>query len=311
MAVAPSGQQFEIRSGDTVATVVEVGGALRDLRVGDRPLIDGYPVGAVCDGARGQSLLPWPNRVKDGRYIWLGEEQQLALSEPGQGCAIHGLARWSNWRCADHGEDSVVMTYRLPPQTGWLWTLDLELRYSLDAGGVTVTTSATNRSDTVAPFAAGAHPYLRASAGRIDEATLDVPAASYLPTGAQQIPTGVEPVDRTPYDFHQPKPIGDTVIDYAYTGLQRDADGLFRARLTGEWTAEVWLDAAYPYLEVFTGDTLAAEHRRTGVGVEPMTGPPNALGSNTDVISLEPGTTWTGTWGIRLGELRPACLPGT
>lgn len=301
MDAMPSGEQYEIRSGDTVATVVEVGGALRDLRVGDRPLIDGYPASAMCDGARGQSLLPWPNRIKDGRYTWQGEKRQLGLTEPGQRTAIHGLARWSNWRCADHSADTVVMTYRLPPQTGWAWVLDLELRYAVDGTGLTVTTSATNRSDTVAPFAAGAHPYLRAGEGRIDDAQLCVPAASWLPTGAQQIPTGVEPVEGTAYDFREPRAIGDTKIDYSYTGLVRDPDGLFRARLIGQWTAEIWLDAGYPYLEVFTGDTLAANHRRTGVGVEPMTGPPNAFGSGTDVISLAPGQTWAGTWGIRLG----------
>ncbi len=299
MAAHPSGNQFEIRSGDTVATVVEVGGALRELTVGGRQLLDGYSADEVCVGARGQSLLPWPNRIKDGRYTWRGEEQQLAVTEPEQNCAIHGLARWVNWNCAKRGSDSVVMTYRLPPQTGWAWTLELMIEYVVDATGITVRTTASNSTDTAAPFAAGAHPYLAVGLDRIDGATLHVPAASYLPTGAQQIPTGVEPVEGTPYDFRSPRRLGDTHIDYAYADLDRDADGVFRASLTGEWTAEIWLDAAYRYFEVFTGDTLPPDKRRTGLGVEPMSGPPNAFGSGIDVVSLEPGQTWTGAWGIR------------
>ena len=50
---------------------------------------------------------------------------------------------------------------------------------------------------------------------------------------------------------------------------------------------------------VYTGDTLAPEsRRRRGVAVEPMTCPPNALRTGTDVLRLEPGASWTGEWGI-------------
>lgn len=300
MTANPSGEQYEIRSGDTRATVVEVGGALRELVVGDRPLLDGYAVHEVCTGARGQSLLPWPNRVRDGRYRFRGVERQLALTEPEQLCAIHGLARWVGWQCADRTADSVRMTCRLHPQTGWDWTLDLAIEYRVDGTGLTVTTTAANASDTPAPFAAGAHPYLRVGDGPIDPALLHVPARSYLPTGEQQIPTGVAAVAGTPYDFRSPRRLGDTRIDYAYTDLDRGGDRIFRATLTGEWTAQIWLDPAYRYLEVFTGDTLPEPaRRRSGLGVEPMTGPPNALASGTDLVVLDPGASWTGSWGIR------------
>lgn len=297
----PSGNQLTIASGGTIVTVVEVGGALRTLEVDGRQLIDGYPPEAICDGARGQSLLPWPNRVRDGAYAWQDQDYQLPLTEPTNSCAIHGLIRWCNWRCAEHGADAVLMTYRLPPQTGWPWGLDLALTYTVDPTGLTVSTSARNLSDSVAPFAAGAHPYLRAGTEFIDEAYLVVPAASWLPTDTQQIPTGVEPIDGTAYDFRAPRRLGDTEIDYAYADLDRDSAGIFRAQLRGEWTTEIWMDQAYRYLEVFTGDALPdAARRRRGLGVEPMTGPPNALATGTDVVALEPGQTWTGTWGIRL-----------
>ncbi|GGU84357.1 hypothetical protein GCM10010498_48060 [Streptomyces cavourensis] len=38
--------------------------------------------------------------------------------------------------------------------------------------------------------------------------------------------------------------------------------------------------------------------RRRGIGVEPMTGPPNALGSGTDLIRLAPGESYAGAWGV-------------
>jgi hypothetical protein len=36
MSIPPSGRQYEIRYGDHVAVVVEVGGGVREYRVGDR-----------------------------------------------------------------------------------------------------------------------------------------------------------------------------------------------------------------------------------------------------------------------------------
>lgn len=297
----PSGEQCVIASDGTKVTVVEVGGALRTLQVDGQQLLDGYPPESTCDGARGQSLLPWANRVRDGIYRWQDQDYQLSLTEPTNSCAIHGLTRWCNWRRAEQSADAVLMTYRLPPQTGWPWGLDLALRYTVDATGLTVRTTATNLSDSVAPFAAGAHPYLTAGTDLVDEATLGLLATSWLPTDTQQIPTGAEPVDGTAYDFRHPRRIGDTEIDYAYGDLERDSAGIFRAQLSGRWTAEIWMDQAYRYLEVFTGDALPdAGRRRRGLGVEPMTGPPNGLASGIDIVALAPGETWTGTWGIRL-----------
>jgi aldose 1-epimerase len=49
---------------------------------------------------------------------------------------------------------------------------------------------------------------------------------------------------------------------------------------------------------VFTGDALPDVNRRS-IAVEPMTCPPNAFRSGTDVITLEPGDAWSGSWGIR------------
>jgi aldose 1-epimerase len=49
----------------------------------------------------------------------------------------------------------------------------------------------------------------------------------------------------------------------------------------------------------YTGDTVQPRfRRRLAVAIEPMTCPPNALRSGSDVIRLEPGASWSGNWGI-------------
>ena len=61
----------------------------------------------------------------------------------------------------------------------------------------------------------------------------------------------------------------------------------------------VWADGAFCWWQVFTADTLGGQRRRRGVAVEPMTCPPDAFNSKRDLVILEPGQTWRGTWGIR------------
>ncbi len=301
--VPPSGEQYELVSGDLRATVVEVGGALRELHIGDRPVLDGYPVDEMCVGAKGQSLLPWPNRVDGGHYRFQGQDYQLTLSELASGNAIHGLVRWAPWRRLESAAARIVMATRLHPQPGYPWTLDLEIAYALADDGLTVRTSAVNRSDSPCPFAAGAHPYLTVGTPTIDPAVLHLPAGSYLPTDDRGIPTDRRSVDDTPYDFRSPRPIGDTEIDYAFFDLDRDADGVVRLVLEAPdgRSVSLWADAAYPYLEVFTADTLPEDMRRTGLGVEPMTAPPNAFVTGEGLVVLQPGESWAGAWGITPG----------
>src|SRR6201995_3123546 len=92
--LSPSGEQFEISHRGQRATIVEVGGGVREYAVDGRAVLDPYPLGAVCDGAHGAPLIPWPNRLADGRYSFDGSHYQLPLTEPGKRNAIHGLLRW-------------------------------------------------------------------------------------------------------------------------------------------------------------------------------------------------------------------------
>lgn len=306
MALPPSGEQIELRTGAQVATIVTVGGGVRTYQVDGHDVLDGYDVGAMCDGARGQQLVPWPNRVKDGRWSWQGTDRQLAITEVEQNTAIHGLARWAGWQVIERSESAVQLAVRIHPQPGWDWTVDVTTSYALGAGGLDVRTTITNRSDSPAPVAAGAHPYLTVGTDRIDAAKLVIPAATRLPTGEQQIPTGTEPVEGTPFDFRAPRQLGDFEIDFAFTDLIRDADGRARTRLIGPDGVEsaLWVDEAFRWVEVFTGDALPdPSRRREGLGVEPMSAPPNALATEEGLAVLDPGASWTGSWGVESSRL--------
>lgn len=199
--LAPSGEQIEIVHDDQRVIVVEVGGALRAYEVGNWALLDGYRRDERCTAARGQSLIPWPNRLRDGAYQFDDNEYQLALSEPAKAHAIHGLVRFANWTVTERSSDRVTMAHVLHPQPGYPFALRLTIEYTLADLGLTVTTTATNAGTSRCPYGAGAHPYLSIGTNVIDAAVLKIPANRWLPSDERGIPTGVEPVDGTPYDF--------------------------------------------------------------------------------------------------------------
>lgn len=299
----PSGAQFEIHSGDHHATVVEVGGAVRVYDVGARHVLNPFPLDAMCDGSHGTPLVPWPNRLADGRYTWDGTTQQVPLTEPEKHNAIHGFLRWDTWQPRIHEAARVVMGAVVHPQSGYPFALDVAVEYEVGPDGLVVTTTATNVGDADLPYAHGQHPYLSTGDGVLDDCTFEMQAATRVDTDEErQLPTGLEPVAGTPYDFTTRRPLGAMVIDHAFTDLTRDADGrawMSLGRPDGSF-AELWADESYPYLQVYTGDTLAPERQRRGIGSEPMTGPPNAFGSGQQVIRIAPAESVVTRWGARL-----------
>jgi len=302
--VAPTGDQFEINGGGYRAVVTECGAALRLLEHEGRPVVDGFLEDAMPGGGRGQLLIPWPNRIRDGRYSFDGRDFQLGLSEATWGNASHGLVRWAAWTLEEHSPGSVSLTYRLMAQSGYPWTVDLHVLYDLSADGLTVTQTATNLSSSTVPFASGAHPYLRVGPGPVDEWELTLPASTRLLTDDQRIPVAEEPVEGTPYDFRVSRPIRATVLDHAFGDLDRDESGVaavtVRDPSSGDGVA-LWLDDRHDWIQVYSAEEDPTPRR--ALAIEPMTAPPDAFRSGRDLVVLAPagqdGDEFSGSWGIR------------
>jgi aldose 1-epimerase len=295
-----SGQQFQITHGDQRATVVEVGGGLRQYSVAAVELLDGYSADARCTGARGLPLIPWPNRIRDGAYTFGGSHYQVPLTEPDKHNAIHGFLRWRNWTCRHHSSDRVTMGTVLHPMMGYPFTLDIDVDYRLGDTGLSVRTSATNIGDRTCPYGAGQHPYLTVGTDVIDRCHLQLTADRYLPTDERGLPTGHDDVEGSAFDFRAGRQIGSQDVDLTFTELTRDQDGLAWVQLTapdGRKT-RIWVDRGYPFVELYTSHTQPAPHFRTGLGVEPMTCAPNAFRSGEGLIRLEPGQSTSAAWGI-------------
>jgi aldose 1-epimerase len=300
---APSGEQFEITHGQQRATIVEVGGGVREYAVAGRHVLDPYPLHAMADGAHGAPLIPWPNRLADGRYRFDETDYQVALTEPAKHNAIHGFMRWRAWAASERSASRVVMGARLLPLEGYPFALDLRVSYELSDAGLTVASTAKNVGERACPYGCGQHPYLSPGRGRIDDCLLEAPGATRILTDPERrLPIGREDVRGTPYDFGTPRLLAEQRIDDPFTDLARDDLGNAMVALSTPDGArvELWMDERYRFVELFTGDTLDPARRRRGIAVEPMTCAPNAFQSGEGLVRLQPTESLTSRWGVRL-----------
>jgi aldose 1-epimerase len=295
----PSGAQWTIGAGAQQATVVEVGGGLREYTVAGVPVVDPYPATSVCPRSAGQLLAPWPNRLGGGRYNFDGTAYQLPITEVTRGNASHGLVRWVTWQRVEQTPESIELTCVLPPQPGYPFALGLSTTWSIGPDGLRADHTAVNLGATAAPFGFGAHPYLRIGDAQLDDLVLHLTAAERLTVDERLLPTGRADVTGTALDFTTPRKIGSVQLDTTFTRLDRGADGIARTRLTTPDGAgvELWQGATFDWVQVYSGIGPSGSQRHT-LAVEPMTCPPDAFNSGVALNILQPGDRWTGSWGI-------------
>jgi aldose 1-epimerase len=197
-----------------------------------------------------------------------------------------------------HEPSAVTLALDIAPQTGWPFELRVEVSYTLSPdAGLTVTAVARNTGTRRAPFGAGFHPYVAVPEGALGDVHIELSATEHMVVDDAKIPVGNRNVAGTKYDLRHRRRLGDFRLDDGFTGLTaRTGRAVAEVRTRGGG-ARLWFDEAFPYAQVYTPDIVA--HGRTGVAVEPMSCPADAFNSGEGLVVLEPGGSWTGSWGIQ------------
>jgi len=290
----PIGAQFELRRGRQRLVVTEVGAGVRSWTVGDRELLASFSAGDDDAAFCGRVLVPWPNRVRDGRYRFEGAEHRLDVTEPERATALHGLVLDSRWQGVRTSARRVSLAYDLQPATGYPFSLRLAVSYELASGGVVMTLQATNVGADRAPFGAGFHPYLTPGTTSVDDIVLEVPARTRVPVDDRLLPAGpATPVEGSELDLRRGRRLGELRLDACFGDLGRSPVGVARVRLGnqgGPGQLTVWMDDRFRFVQVFTADAAIA--------VEPMTCAPDAFNTGDGLVVLEPGASFTGRCGL-------------
>ena len=297
----PTGEQFELVRGSARAVVTEIGAGLRAFEIGGVPYVETFDAEAKPPKGAGQVLLPWPNRTKNAEWTYQGETQRLEVTEPARGNAIHGLTRHREWALVEHAESSITFEVDVERQQGWPVPLQARITYDLAPRELTVTHEIRNEGERPIGVGVGMHPYFRIGDVPTDDLTLTLCATRVRPYVADhQLPVGDEQqIEGTEYDFREGTLVGTVDLDTAFGGLEPGADGRHHHVLShGERAVEVWTGPDFRWVQVFTPADLVGRGR--AIAIEPMTCPADALNSGTDLIELDPGTSWTGSWGVRV-----------
>lgn len=305
------GEVFELRAGEYRARIDRTGAGLQALTWRERDLIWPYtrPEGPLA--SQGQLLAPWPNRVASARYTFQGTEYLLDVNDPATGSAIHGLVSEVEWTPVAESEEAVALRLDFPGTPGYPFPLELTVTYRLGTKGLAVVTSARNTGTSDAPFGLGFHPYLTLGAplrelAERGEVSVAAGIGGYQPTDADLMPVGDPlPTAGSGFDLRPPGlALGTTVLDTAFTGLDRDGDDRAWVHLSGpEHRVSLWSAPGFEWLQLFSSDTLGGDLHRAHLAVEPMTCPPNALNSGTDLIVLSPEEGVERTFGILAEQL--------
>jgi aldose 1-epimerase len=293
--------EIELVCGEWSAVVSAFGASLRGAMWRGAPVVTGYRGAGAKQGGQGDVLIPFAGRVKGGRYTWDGVTHQLPLTDKDGPNAIHGFVRSVPWTVELTAPHAAAFALRFAGADGYPFPLDISVAYALDAHGLHVDSAITNAGSTDAPVAMGFHPYFTVGSDVVNDDHLTLPFSDVLEF-EQLIPTGkVFEVAVADLDFRAGAVIGETVFNHCFGAPERDEDGLARVRLSnGSRALVVWMDEAYDYAVLYTGEALPDGLRRRSLAIEPMSGATDSLNHHQwGLHRLAPGDTFAGRWGVR------------
>ncbi len=270
-----------------------------------RPTRSGIPI-----------LFPFPNRIRDGRFIWAGKEYRLPLNDGPKVNAIHGFACRRPWRVVGQGADASGAWLtgefhgdRDAPDCRGLWPTDYRIRvtYRLGTGVLRLEAEVSNPDAQPMPFGLGYHPYFRvpfAPGVAPEDCKVFVPARSYwvleesLPTGERR------PVDPS-RDLNAPRRFTDLTLDDVLTDLPPGPGvtvpvtrGMIEGA-PGGVTLEVRCTTGFREMVVFT------PVHREAFCIEPYTCTTDAVNLQARRVdagwqALPPGGRWSGVVELRV-----------
>ena len=310
---AATGTQYalirETPQGPATATITEVAAGIREYAVNGIDLVEGFSADVVPPLGAGTVLVPWPNRIRDAIWTQNGVRHLLAITEPGQMNAIHGLLAVTAYRLVERSVDAVTLAATVYPQAGYPYQLDTTVTYALTDEGLAVTHTIRNVGSEDAPVALGTHPYLKIGDVPTGDLVLRLNATSHIDVDHRLNPVGETPVDGTRFDLRGGARVDDLDLDDGFGGVvAQDGRGEHSLTAPDGRRVTLWGDENMAYVQAFTPRIFPVRTRGTdgattvqlgqAVAIEPMTAPADAFNSGMGLRWLAAGEEWVVRWGI-------------
>jgi len=160
-------------------------------------------------------LVPYSNRIADGRFSYGGRDYQLPLNMPPEPHAIHGDGWQAAWTVEMQEPAQAVLTHE-PKDTPIIYKSRQHFR--LDDKGLTASLDITNTGPGPLPFGFGHHPYFP----RTERLTLRAGVQKVWLPDDRKIPKDEVAVPDD-WDFSEPKCLAALDLDNCFTGFEGKA----------------------------------------------------------------------------------------
>jgi len=252
----------------------EIGGCLAGLTRGGVEVLRTMPAGSTepLESAC-FPLVPYCNRIRDGRFTWGGRDVQLAANFLPEPHSLHGLGWQQPWTVTGEAGFKCSLAHSHDGGGGWRWAYEAEQRVRLGPKGCAITLEVTNRAAEPMPCGLGLHPYPR----RRRESRVGFTARAILEADEGLIPTGAtSPAG----EWAEGQLLPARTIDHCFVGWNGSAaasDDLGTVTLAARGA---------PCLHLY------APADGSALCLEPVGHPPDALNSAPEaMIALPPGCT--------------------
>ena len=258
----------------------------------------------------GYPLVPYSNRIGDGRFRFEDVAYQLDLNSAIPMHPIHGLGwlrGWNvrNFKSVRNGQKStgsrltLALTHVASGQTdkAWPWSFEAVQSFELDDERLRWSIAVTNRDTRAMPAGIGMHPFFPKSA----TTEVRIPVKSVWRNDTRMLPLGRTPLP-SEWSFATRRPVGELNVDNCFGGWSGDALIVWPER---GWGLALHADGVFGHLVVFTSPA------RDNIAIEPVTHANNAVNlkdtyNDTGLVVLQPGETLSGAFTMRplaAGEL--------
>ncbi|MDB5699470.1 MAG: aldose 1-epimerase [Alphaproteobacteria bacterium] len=201
--------------------------------------VEGVPANALDAGSF--PLVPYCNRIRNGRFTFRGREVWIRPNMANDPNPLHGDGWQAAWEVAAQSDDQAELVYRHAPGE-WPWAYEARQHFRLDEDGLDLRLSCRNLADEPMPCGLGQHPYFRCTpATRLDTKVGDV----------WTIDEQVLPVERLPatgrYDLAD-RPICGQHLDNGFDGWSGEA----RIRTPGDESDIILSSPDAGYFQVYS-----------------------------------------------------------
>lgn len=243
-----------------------LGGSIARLRWRDVDVLRPIPAGSHDVLESGCfPLVPYANRIANGRFIFGGRDVALAALPAFAPHALHGDGWQNPWEVLDSDDGSIRLIYRHAADA-WPWAYEAMQTFEVVGDHLRVELSVTNTGDESMPAGLGLHPCFPVKS----DTRLALQAAAVWAVGDDEIATTLEPVGSV-FDWSDGSYVAHaSFVDHCYSGWDGRAqltDKRLRTTITASDNAR-WAHVFAP------GKAFCC--------VEPVTQRPDAVHAPTD-----------------------------